>query len=108
MHTLPLEPSHDTGSPKDPAVPKDWNSWLTRSASSYLPELPDVKAEEKLDPWFVIDRLRHRVGDDLVTFPGPVLSYVPGMDKWLYWSDIGMMTSFRGPTTRAGVRGHQN
>ena len=27
-------------------------------------ELPDVKAEEKLDPWFVIDRLRrNRVGD---------------------------------------------
>ena len=52
-------------------------------------ELPDVKAEEKLDPWFVIDRLRrNRVGDaDLfVTLFRGRYAYVPEWDKWLYWS----------------------
>lgn len=52
-------------------------------------ELPDVKAEEKLDPWFVIDRLRrNRVGDaDLfVTLFRGQYAYVPEWDKWLYWS----------------------
>ena len=52
-------------------------------------ELPAVKAEEKLDPWFVIDRLRrNRVGDaDLfVTLFRGRYAYVPEWDKWLYWS----------------------
>ena len=49
-------------------------------------ELPAVKAEEKLDPWFVIDRLRrNRVGDaDLfVTLFRGRYAYVPEWDKWL-------------------------
>ena len=45
--------------------------------------------EHKLDPWFVIDRLRrNRVGDaDLfVTLFRGRYAYVPEWDKWLYWS----------------------
>ena len=48
-----------------------------------------MKAEEKLDPWFVIDRLRrNRVGDAnlFVTLFRGRYAYVPEWDKWLYWS----------------------
>lgn len=62
---------------------------IARAAEQSGAQAMPSPGERKLDPWFVLERLRrNRVGDaDLfVTLFRNRYVYVPEWDRWLYWS----------------------